>query len=53
MVVGFKLQKTFVEKQQDDEKREKESSNYRQFLHILLRIHGHQCSLSLFLSLLI
>jgi hypothetical protein len=49
MAGGFKLQHTFIEKQQVDEKREKQSSNYGQFSHILLRIHGHQCSLSLFL----
>jgi len=49
MVLRFKLQQTFIEKQQDDEKREQQSSNYRQFSHILLRIHGRQCSLSLFL----
>jgi len=38
MVVGFKLQQKFIEKQQDDEEREEQSSNYSQFSYIL-RIH--------------
>jgi hypothetical protein len=38
MVIGFNLQQIFIEKRQDDEKREKQSSNYLQFLHILLRL---------------
>ena len=53
MVVGFKLQQTFIKKQQDDKKREQQHSNYRQFSQVILRIHGHHCSLPLFLFLLI